>query len=195
MTQMQKINKLKTAISMIVIIILISCYLNDFHIYPIQQASLEENLLQQMNTKEAEGKILAKKDVPQGRAYIVLGGDEKIAFVIYVKSLYSNRWRQEHFDNVVEENGKPKIKTINNNYLSAATKENPYQFPDALETQLFRYDITWVLDLKKEENSDIIVAEEAESMLTMKTFTIGIILISWFAGRIIGFAKQKKKRY
>lgn len=195
MTQIEKVNKLKTLISMIIIIILVSCYFNDFHFYPIKESDLEANLLQQVKVGEAEGQILMKKDVLQGRAYIVLGGDKKtISCVTYVKSLYGNRWRQDLFDSIMKENGKTKIKTLNN-YFNASTEENPYQFQYDLTTQLLEYSIIWSVDLEKAELSEIILEEEAKPVLMTKTFVIGIILASWFAGRLIGLAQQRKKKY
>lgn len=195
MTQIEKVNKLKTLISMIIIIILVSCYFNDFHLYPIKESDLEASLLQQVKAEGIEGKILMEKDILQGRAYIVLGGDKKtISCVTYVKSLYSNRWRQDLFDSIMKENGKTKIKTLNN-YFNASTEENPYQFQYDLTTQLLEYSIIWSVDLEKVELSEIILEEEAKPVLMTKTFVIGIILASWFAGRIIGFAQQRKKKY
>lgn len=171
MTQIQKVNKLKTLISMIIIIILVSCYFNDFHFYPIKESDLETKLMGELQTSQNDGKILFQKDAVQSRTYIFLKGDKK-GCATYVKSFYTNKWRQSNF------------------FIS---QENELKLEYALKTQLLQYEITCVLEGENAPN--ILFSEEAKPVLIKKTFAIGIILAAWFAGRMIGFAQQKKKTY
>lgn len=171
MNQIEMINKLKMVIGMIVIIILVSCYFNNFHTYPIKDTDLEIKLLEELQADQSKGEILFRRDAAQSRTYIFLKGDKK-GCATYVKSLYTNKWRQSNF------------------YIA---QENELKLEYSLKTQLLEYKITCVLEGENAPN--ILLSEEAKPVLITKTFVIGIILAAWFAGRMIGLAQQKKKKY
>ena len=164
----QKVNRIITVVSLVVIIAVVAFFFNGTTVHDIQGNALEQTFLQTLSQNGMTAGIITKEENHFNSKTLFFENETgQKAVATYVKSIYGDRWKQVFFIPLNE---------------GENIKKEGLLFP--IDDHIFQYELKY----EQMQNGQLTVSltGEQKPIFTIRLFGLGVIVTAAVIGRIVG---------